>query len=372
MSFESGSTSLMICPLSGELPEDFLERLAKYSAGKLDDVKEDPVIGWVSGRHLLETEISENTSICGGHLYVNLRKAERKIPAQLLNAICRREELAYMMANDTLTVPRSEKRRIKEDAVERNLMKMPPNISATAMVVDRTAQVMYLACSSASQFDVFAAEFVRALEVEPVPLSPNELMLKLFQKSETDLPALSFTSKSGAEDEAMPGRDFLTWLWFYSEQNLGVLKLADLGEFTIALEGPLTFAFSNGKSKDPDLSGAGESVVKKGNPLTSAEAKAALAVGKKLKKAKIMIARGDAEKWTFGFDADTFALSGLNLPEGEEMERHSRFQERVTNLGILHQVLCGYFELFAKSLQGDRLKKTQEAIRLWTKERESL
>ena len=60
MSFEAGTTALLICPLASELPEDFLERFAKYSAGRLDDVKEDPVVGWVSGRHLLENEINED------------------------------------------------------------------------------------------------------------------------------------------------------------------------------------------------------------------------------------------------------------------------------------------------------------------------
>ena len=57
MSFESGSTALMICPLNGELPEDFLACFAKYKGGMLDDVKQEAVLGWVSGRHLLETRI---------------------------------------------------------------------------------------------------------------------------------------------------------------------------------------------------------------------------------------------------------------------------------------------------------------------------
>ena len=143
MAFESGTTALIPCTLTGKMPKDFLARLAKHAAGKLDDVHEEPVIGWVSGRHLLENEITETTAVFGGHLYVNLRKAERKIPSQLLNAICRREELAYMQANDTIVVPKKEKKRIKEDAIERNLMKMPPTIGAVPVVVDMATNVMY-------------------------------------------------------------------------------------------------------------------------------------------------------------------------------------------------------------------------------------
>ena len=81
MSFETGSISLMICPLRNPLPEDYLARFAKYSAGKLDDVKDEPVMGWVSGRHLLENRIDETTSMCGGFPYLNLRKTERKVPS---------------------------------------------------------------------------------------------------------------------------------------------------------------------------------------------------------------------------------------------------------------------------------------------------
>lgn len=374
MSFESGSVPVLICPMRNPLPEDFLERLNAASAGRLDDVKADPVIGWVSGRHLLECEINENTALYGGHLHVNLRKAERKIPSQLLNAICRREELAYMQANDMTFVPRKERKRIKEDAIERNLMKMPPVISATPILVNRAENVLYFGSTSLKQFDDFLEKFGNAMgiECEPVPISPNELMEKLFNKTEDDLPSLSFSGEVGTDDEPSPGRDFLTWLWYCSECDPFVCRLDDIGEIAISVLGPLNFAFSPAKAKDPELCGAGESVVKKGNPLSSAEAKAALQVGKKLRKAKIILARNDAEKWTFTFDADTFAFTGLSLPEGEEMEPNARLEERVAYIHILHRIMEEYFRIFVQSLRGDQLAVTEKKIRQWAEERDSL
>lgn len=365
MPFESGSTALMICPLGKKLPEDFLERLSAGSAGKLDDVKADPIVGWVSGRHLLENEINENTAICGGHLYINLRKAERKIPSQLLKAICRREELAFMQANNMITVPSREKKRIKEDAIERNLMKMPPTISATSIVVDMANNVLYAGTASLKGFDLLAAEFVKALEAEPVPINPKELMFKLFKGSDSDLPNVSFSDKD--DGEPAPGRDFLTWLWYHGEENHGLFKHPKLGEFNLVIEGPLTFAFASSEAK-----GAGESVVKKGCPQISAEAKAALAVGKKLKKAKILLVRGDSERWNCTFDADTFAFTGLTLPEGEELELNSRFEERVNYLNIFHQVIEGYFKIFADTIMGGERASFEKKVRKWAQERESL
>ena len=365
MPFDHGTITFTICPLSAPMPEDFLEKFAANAAGKLEDVREEPEIGWVSGRFLLETEIDETTSICGGHLYLNQRKAERKIPASLLNAICKRDELAYMQANETFSVPRLEKKRIKEEAIKRNLMKMPPTITGTPIVVDRTENILYIGTASMSQVDTIIAAFASQLGIEPIPINTNELMFKLFSKESSALPNLLFTkSKSAAETDLTPGRDFLTWLWYFSELNGGELEIGDLGTFQLGIEGPLTFAFS------AEAKGAEESVVKKGCPQLSAEAKAALAVGKKLKKAKIMMARGQ-EVWAFTFDADRFNFSGMTLPEGEETDRDSYFAERIQSLSIFRQALEGYFRKFVECITGATHGEVEKDIKKWAEDRES-
>ena len=364
MPFESGSISLMMCTLNEKLPDDLLERLAGHAAGKLDDVEKDPQVGWVSGRHLLETQINDVTSICGGHLYVNLRKAERKLPAPLLKAICRREELAYMQANDTLTVPKAERNRIKEDAIEKNLRKMPPSISAIPIAADRNHGVLYIGSASLRAYDQIAAEFLKDTGVEPVPVSVAELMTRCLSASETDLPALSFSSRD--DGEPAPGRDFLTWLWYHSETAEGRLSLGGL-TYNVMIEGPLTLAFSADEAK-----GASESVLKKGCPQISAEAKAALSVGKKLKKAKLTLVREGSDRWNFTFDADLFTMTGLTLPEGEEMELQSKFEERIAFLQLLKEALEGYFTLFAKTVMDPRKRSALEKdMRTWAEERES-
>ena len=368
----------MIWPLRNPMPEDYLELFAKHSAGKLDDVKDEPVLGWVSGRHLLESRIDEDTSKCGGFPYMNLRKTERKVPSQLLNAVCRRDELAYMQAHDCAFVPRKEKRAIKEEAIEALMPKMVPTISAVPFVVDIPANVLYFGASSLAKFDVFVQEFTRALgmDAEPVPISVEELMETLLKKNETDLPPLTLTNLANGLDEPQPGRDFLTWLWYEAEVNGGRCSVGELGDFVVGLEGPLTLAYSPGKTKDPELAGSGESVVKRGNPMASGEAKAALSSGKKLRKARVTFARegADAEvdKWVFTFDADTFTFGSVKLPEGEEMERESAFEERIANLHVLHTVFNAYFKKFAAAVMNGKNIATEKAMRQWVADRESL
>ncbi len=371
MSFENGSFNVMVCSLSKELPDDVLDLFAAHAGGKIDDVGPEPVMGWVSGRHLLEGTIDEETCICGGHLYMNLRKTERKVPSQLLNAICKRDELVYMQANDCLYVPKKQRMQIKKEAVERLLPKMTPIISAIPFVIDRKANMLYLGANSDAKFDTFLAEYTSSLgnEYEPVPMSPDELMFQLYGQNANILPTFNLTGNVAAKDEPMPARDFLTWMWYDIEMKGGVVTHPQFGEFTFAMEGPLTFAFSPTKTKDPDLTDSGETAIKKGNPMLSGEAITALQSGKKMKKAKILMARGNAEKWSFSFDADTFTFNSLTLPEGEEQERNAKFEERIFNLFILHSVMELYFKKFAESLLNGKNMETEKKLQEWAKQK---
>jgi hypothetical protein len=165
------------------------------------------------------------------------------------------------------------------------------------------------------------------------------------------------------EKEFVPGRDFLIWLWYFSEEEKGETEVKGYGKFSIMLDGPLTFI--------ADGEGALETAVKRGNPLKSAEAKAALKVGKKLKKAKIIIARDD-QTWTAGFDADSFTFSGVMLPEGEEMEYNSRFAERIDSLQTFNSIFVELFSLFLKETSSSEWPKKIEKIKTWIEKRETL
>ena len=124
MPFDRGSFSVKILKLTKDLPEDALERFNKNCAGKLDEVKDEPQIGWISGRHLLERNIDEETAMLGGHIYLNLRIAQRKIPAALLKAEMKLEELAYIKATGKADVPRKVKKDIKIAVEEKRMPQM--------------------------------------------------------------------------------------------------------------------------------------------------------------------------------------------------------------------------------------------------------
>jgi len=361
MPFDNGSLALTYFYLSNPMPDDYLEKFASYKAGTLDSVKDEQQIGWVTGRTLLESEINEHTSIRGGHLFLQMRTAERKIPAILLKAICQREELAFMAANETEKVTSKAKKEIREEVTEKHLRNMPPTIGGVPFVVDLSNNMLYLGTASAKQIENFIGFFYKTTGVEPIQMSAGEMMYRLFQVGENELPELLFSED--ADDEPIPARDFLTWLWYFYETQDNRIEVGSYGDIEMMIEDPLVFAFAS------QTKGAGETAVKKGDrPLHSPEAQAALTVGKKLKKAKLTFTRGQ-DIWSCSFDADRFAFTGLKLPVGEEMDMNSRFAERITNLQIFHDIIMEYFRIYAEAVRGEKGKKLAKDVLNWTKKR---
>ena len=364
MPLESGTFSLSVFEMPAKPADDVIDAFAAGAAGMLDSVPADePQIGWVTGRHLLETNINEGNGWCGSILHMALRTAKRKLPSSLLNAICRRAELEYMSANQTDFVPRAKRKEIKAEMTERWLPKMPPSLSAMPFAWDPVSDMLFVAGVPGGQMDEFIAMFQKTTGMEPVPWTPETMCRKLMNREYCDLPA--FRCGNSSDMEITPGRDFLTWMWSESEKGSSKLSHPEFGEFELLVEAPFIFVGSS------DSSGAGETSVKKGDsPGRSAEVKAALSVGKKLKKARLSIARGN-QVFSCTMDADRFAFGGLKLPEGDAPDQVSQFEERMLNCVIFKSAVEAYFKRFAETLanEPDALEKS---IGEWIAERDSL
>lgn len=364
MSFERGAVSVTVFRIPESLPENAIDLFAAKAAKKLNDIPGDDVsVGWVSGRNLLELNINEATAKLGGYIYLNLRVAQRKILGGAFNAECRKQELDWMTMNKMEFVPGKVRREIKKDVKEKALMKIEPQISGIPFVIDTNAHLLYLGATSPRKIDTFLAYFHDTFKIEPVQMCGRDIMFNLFNKDADDLSCVKFAKSAPHQTESERGRDFLTWLWYFSEEKNGHLNLENYGDFEIMIEGPLTFAQTD------EAEGSRETVVRKGNPLRSAEAKTALDTGKKLKKAKFAIARGK-EVWKGTFDVGFFTFGGLSLPEGEKLlDSDSMFAERVNYLHVFQQAIQGYFAIFAITLGSADWPKEQERILEWSENR---
>ena len=317
----------------------------------------DPISGWVSGRHLLDRKITQDNAYMAGYLRLTLVTARKTVPESLLRAECQMEELAEMEARGGTPLKRDARMQIRKSVLDRLLPAMPPTLQGIPVVYDAQADMAYAGAASDKQTDALVLAFREAVGVTLIPATPAAAALRRRKVNLNDLSPTSFSPE--LDDELAGdsiGQDFLTWLWFFAETRGGPIP-TDRGEFGVIIEGPLTFWLEG--------DGAYETVVRKGAPLVSAEAKAALLVGKKLKSARVTFARGE-ELWSVRLDADEFVLRGLSLPKGAPLDAVSRFQERMLLLDIFRDVLLQSFDLFlAERADASVWKKTRAGLHDW-------
>ncbi len=365
MGFDRGTVTCRICLLPEPLPQDALQRFAAQAACAVDQVFDEPSWGWVTGRFLLETELREDNVKFGSFLHVCLRQAERKVPTVLLNAECKLEEMVQMKVRNVDHLNRKAIREIKDEIRQRLLPQMPPSFSGIYAAIDPAEGYLYVSATSEKQLDLFAGFFSKAMGFDPLPMTPDALAQLKYGVEPATVPAVNISpdleDKEGAT--GLLGENFLTWLWFFQESHKGILPPTRLGDFQLLVDGPLTFVAQGG--------GAYESSLRKGTPTISAEARSAMMVGKKLRSAKIMLARNKGEEWSCILDASQFILRGLKLPEGDAMDPVDVFVERMTNLDIFRQMLFELFHLYLNTVT-DSAKRAQyqKDAKKWVQEHE--
>ena len=74
MPFEIGTFSVTLFALPQDLPENYIDLLNANRAGCIDLVKDEPEIGWASGRCLLDSKIEQSTVLWNNLIYISLRK----------------------------------------------------------------------------------------------------------------------------------------------------------------------------------------------------------------------------------------------------------------------------------------------------------
>ena len=362
MGFDTGNISFRVFYLPAPLPNNHIEKLAANAAPSLEALGREPISGWVSGRHLLDRRITEETATLGAYLRVTLMKAERKIPAPLLRAEVTMEELATMEADGLEQLPQSERIRIRKEVMVRLLPDMPPHLIGIPLTARKTGDALLAGAISDKQVDALCIALKQTLDIDAVPMTPEAAALRRKKTSVVDLPPTSF-SPDCPDDEVNPaiGMDFLTWLWFFSEARRGLLETAE-GAFAIQVQGPLTF-FREGD-------GAHEARLTNGEPLLSGEAKTALLSGKKLSRACVHLAR-DQEEWKVELDASSFVFRGLTLPRPEPTDRVSRYHDRMRSINTFLTGFLSLYDLFLdERLHSARWREARTEIHNWVTSRE--
>lgn len=166
-------------------------------------------------------------------------------------------------------------------------------------------------------------------------------------------------SKHDAASWGFLGEEFLTWLWFRIDTRGGDFELPGNRHVAVVIDDFLAFA-----PREQDQT---EQTLRKGLPTHSAEAAAALRNGCRLRKAKLLLAHGQAQ-WSLVVDGQTMNLLSVRLPEQSDEVNDAREAsvERAMHFVAVHELVAGLYRSFLdERLAPEYLRTSAEAQAQW-------
>lgn len=353
MSILSGRFGLRAFRLAAQLPEDVLARFGAQGIRGLELVKDEPVYGWSTMKHLADGQITEETGRRGSYPMLNLVKAVRKIPAALFKAEVAAQEEAMKARTGLPFLSRAARQEIRDGIRALMLPKAPLMLSGTAMVI--AGDMVFCEATGDVAADTFAIEFRKATGVSLHRMDAAGIAAS----HGVDAGSLSPVSFAAGVDAGVCdlglGPDFLVWLWWMIERR------DSLGS-SVLIEGPLCFEAGDGR---------GAEVVKlsKGNPANSIEASEALRHGKKPVSCKLSVGlHAGSDCIVSGtFNALDWTWAGVSLPTpAEEIDP---VDHRVEWISFLHRYFAEMLGGFLKERTGAEWAGVLASIRAWVAER---
>lgn len=161
------------------------------------------------------------------------------------------------------------------------------------------------------------------------------------------------------------GQEFLTWLWWKSEERGGSVELPGLGDITVVFEKHMLLESGEGESS--------EKIICSGLQAELQEARTGLQMGKKLEQARVVIGHNDYE-YVFTFAAALMEYRNVRLPKTEATENdksanpeevEGMILERIFLFEELIKLVNELFRLFLNVRLGTEWRDELNKIRQW-------
>jgi hypothetical protein len=161
------------------------------------------------------------------------------------------------------------------------------------------------------------------------------------------------------------GQEFLTWLWWMSEERGGMVNLPGQGDIVVVFEKHMLLEYG-----EADYS---ERLVCSGLQTELKEARTGLRTGKKLEQARVQIVRGDYE-FNVTLGATLFEFRNVRPPKtaasvsdngksDEEME--GLILERIFLFEELTRIVNDLFRMYLNRRMSESWKEELAKIRIW-------
>jgi hypothetical protein len=138
------------------------------------------------------------------------------------------------------------------------------------------------------------------------------------------------------------GQEFLTWLWYKSDERGGTIYLPGVGDIQVIFEKHMLLEYGEGEAL--------EKAICQGLHTELREARTGLLTGKKLEQARIMLVQGDYE-YHLSLKGSLFEFRSIKLPKtmagAEESDAPEAVEARLLDrVGLYEAALRTVDELF--------------------------
>ena len=161
------------------------------------------------------------------------------------------------------------------------------------------------------------------------------------------------------------GQEFLTWLWWKSEERGGTIELPSIGHITVVFEKHMLLEFGEGESS--------EKIICTGLQAELQEARTGLQMGKKLEQARILIGYNNSE-YSFTLAAALMEFRNVRLPKTEATEKdksenpeevEGMILERIFLFEELIRLMNGLFYMFLRLRVSEEWRDELLKVRQW-------
>jgi recombination associated protein RdgC len=213
---------------------------------------------------------------------------------------------------------------------------------------------VYFSSLSDKVADDFVELFKKTFPLNLVRILPQHHPAALKNKSQDN---------EEAEDISSIGREFLTWLWFKSEERNGRIALSKDKEAELHLLKRIVLEAGQGEYA--------QGVVCSGLHAELVEGKEAIRQGKKVKEACLKLLC-DQNEWEFHFKADTFYFQSMKMPakDGSQTgeDPSAALLERIYMIENAVKTMDEIYESFLAVRFSDKWVKNEKAkLSQWLK-----
>jgi len=167
------------------------------------------------------------------------------------------------------------------------------------------------------------------------------------------------------EEKRFLGQEFLTWLWWKSEERGGSIFVPERGDVIVVFEKHMLLEYGEGESS--------EKLICSGLQSELQEARTGLVMGKKLEQARIQLVHAEQE-WNFTLAAALMEFRSVRLPKtagtegdgsGSPEETEGMILERIFLFEELVRLVNELFQMFLEIRVAETWRDELQKIRNW-------